>query len=197
MLPWHQRGPGSQRHRAARHKERQRHLLTKHPERRGPTTARETDAWVVLFSSHRTWLAAVRSYGRRWATEGSYRDAQGGWDGRHGWELEAALLPLTDPTRVERLVGLWALGALVQTWLGHCLGQPAVPTAVQAVRREWTTTGRLSVWARGRFALTEPSDALRPWVLDTLARGARHVAAGTSAPSPRPLLVQLALPEAA
>ena len=94
-------------------------------------------------------------------------------------------------------MGLWALGALVQTWLGHCLGQPAAPTAVQAARREWTTTGRLSVWARGRFALTEPCDALRPWVLDTLARGARSVAAGTSAPSPRPLLVQLALPEAA
>jgi len=50
---------------------------------------------------------------------------------------------------VERVVGLWALGALVQTWVGHRLGQPSAAAPVPLLRREWTTTGRLSVWARG------------------------------------------------
>ena len=61
---------------------------------------------------------AVRSYRTRWATEGSYRDAQGGWDGQHGWDLEPVLAAAPDAGRAERLLGLWALGALVQTFVG-------------------------------------------------------------------------------
>jgi len=160
------------------HDQRQRHLLTKHARCRTPTTARQTDPWVVLFSSQPTWLAAVRSYGRRWATEGSYRDAQGGWDGQHGWDLEGTLARLTEAATVEGVVGLWALGALVQTWVGHRLGQPAVSAPVPLIRREWTTTGRLSVWARGQFALTDPSGRLRPWLRQILAAGAHQLAAG-------------------
>lgn len=57
VLPWHQRGPGSLRSRAAHYKEHQRHRLTKHPRRQPPTAARQTDPWVVLFTSHPTWLA--------------------------------------------------------------------------------------------------------------------------------------------
>ena len=178
VLPWHQRGPGSLRSRAAQFKEHQRHLLTKHPRRHTPTAARETDAWLVLFTSHATWLAATRSYGRRWATEGSYRDAQSGWDGQHGWDLETTLARLTDPVTVERVVGLWALGAVVQTWVGHRLSQPAVSAPVPLLRREWTTTGRLSVWARGQFALTDPSGRLRPWLRHVLTVGARQISAG-------------------
>ena len=178
VLRWHQRGPGSLRARAAQHQERQRHLLTKHARRPKPTAARQTDPWVVLFTSHATWLAAARSYGRRWATEGSYRDAQSGWDGQHGWDLEATLARLRDPVTVERVVGLWALGALVQTWVGHRLGQPAVAAPVPLLRREWTTTGRLSVWARGQFALSDPSGRLRPWLRHVLTIGARQLSAG-------------------
>jgi len=178
VLPWHQHGPGSVRQRTAQHDQRQRHLMTKHARCRTPTTARQTDPWVVLFTSQPTWLAAVRSYDRRWSTEGSYRDAQGGWDGQHGWDLEGTLARLTEAATVERVVGLWALGALVQTWVGHRLGQPAVSAPVPLIRREWTTTGRLSVWARGQFALTDPSGRLRPWLRQVLTVGARRVAAG-------------------
>jgi hypothetical protein len=183
VVPWHQQGPGSLRHRAAQFREHQRHLLTKHSRRRQPTAARETDPWLVLFTSHPTWLAAVRSYGRRWATEATYRAAQSGWDGQHGWDLELTLARLTDPGAVERVVGLWALGALVQTWIGHRLSQPTVSAPVALLRREWTTTGRLSVWARGRFALTDASGRLRPWLRQVLAAGAGQLSTG-------PLLVR-------
>jgi len=182
VLPWHQRGPASVRQRLDQHGRRQAHLAGKHPGRRQPTTARQTDPWVVLFTSRPSWLAAVRSYGQRWATEGSYRDAQGGWDGQHGWDLEPTLARLTDPLVVERVVGLWALGALVQTWVGHRLGQPTAAAPVPLLRREWTTTGRLSVWATGQFALTDPSGRLRPWLRQALLAGARQLSVG-----PRPL----------
>jgi hypothetical protein len=178
VLPWHQRRPGSLRRRAAQRAERQRHLRTKHPERARPTTATETDAWMVLFTSHAAWQPAVRSYGQRWATEGSYRDAKSGWDGQHGWDLEPALTRLTERVTVERVVGLWALGALVQTWVGHRLSQPTAPLPVPLLRREWTTTGRLSVWARGQLALTEPTGRLRPWLRQTLTVGAHQISAG-------------------
>jgi hypothetical protein len=177
VLPWHQRGPASVRQRLAQFAARQRHLADKHPRQR-PDAARQTDPWVVLFSSQPTWLAAVRSYDRRWCTEGSYRDAQGGWDGQHGWDLEVTLARLTDPVTVERVVGLWALGALVQTWVGHRLGQPTVSAPVPLLRREWTTSGRLSVWARGQFALTDTSGRFRPWLRQILTAGAHRLVAG-------------------
>lgn len=201
VLPWHQRGPASRAARARQHAERQRYLRRKHRAQRGHSDAScETDAWVVLFSSHPTWLAAVRSYGRRWAIEGSYRDAQGGWDGRHGWDLERTLARLTDAAVVERVVGLWALGALLQTWVGAQAAAAAAPPAVHDVVAEWTTTGRVSVWARGRFALTDPSGRLTDWLQLTLRRGA---AALTPAQAPavgrrrHPILIQLPLLEAA
>jgi hypothetical protein len=133
---------------------------------------------VVLFTTHSTWAAATASYSRRWATEGSYRDAQGGWDGRHGWDLEPTLARLSHAVTVERVVGLWALGALVQTWVGVQLGQPSAGEAIHALQREWTTTGRLSVWARGRCAMTEPSGRFCAWLEHTLTAGAHHIATG-------------------
>jgi len=175
VLPWHQHGPASVQQRLAQHGRRQAHLARKHPRQR-PDAARQTDPWVVLFTSQPTWLAAVRSYDRRWSTEGSYRDAQGGWDGQHGWDLETTLARLTDAVVVERVVGLWALGALVQTWVGHRLGQSSAAAPVPLLRREWTTTGRLSVWARGQFALTDPSGRLRAWLRQALTAGAHRLA---------------------
>src|SRR5262249_18913228 len=76
VLPWPQRGPASVKRRRAQYGRRRAPLAGKHPRQRRDA-ARQTDPWVVLFTSHRTWLAAVRSYDRRWAIEGSYRDAQG------------------------------------------------------------------------------------------------------------------------
>jgi hypothetical protein len=43
----------------------------------------------------------------------SSRDAQGGWDGQHGWDLEPVLTRARTAAHVERVVGLWAMGALL------------------------------------------------------------------------------------
>ena len=197
VLPWHQSGPASLRRRAKQRQARAEDLRTKHPGH--PDASAETDGWLVLFTTHAGWRAAVTAYRRRWAVEGSYRDAQGGWDGQHGWGMERLLARLRDPGRVERVVGLWALGALVQTWVGARLQQTSDPTA-HAVAAQWTTTGRLSVWAHGRFALGDPSGTLRPWLLATLQDGAAHLAAAPPLPATIPLRCprpRLPLPHAA
>jgi hypothetical protein len=196
LVPAHQAGPGSQRQRAAQAARREHDLATKRGRRGGRRQAPASDRWLVLFTTHRDWHAAATSYRRRWTIEGSYRDAQSGWDGQHGWALEETVgrCGPQEGARVDRLVGLWALGALVQTTLGDQVGQPTAPPTVRACEREWTTTGRLSVWARGQFALQEPSGRLRAWVQATLAETAARLAAAPPLPSraagaepPRPL----------
>ena len=185
VLPWHQANAGSLRHRAAQHQQRQQHLASKH--RRAQADAPgETDAWLVLFTTHPTWRAATASYRRRWATESSYRDAQGGWDGQHGWDLEPALARLGAAAQVERVVGLWALGVLVQTWVGVQATQPAAPAPVWAVVRQWTTTGRLSAWAAGRWGLNEPSGRLREWLQAKVRTGAQRLAPPAAPPTVAP-----------
>ena len=181
VLPAHQRTAGSLRHRAKQFARRQQHVRSKHPGK-APDASAETDHWVILFTSHpgpatTCRPAATGSYRRRWSTEGSYRDAQGGWDGQHGWDLEPVLTRARDATHVECVVGLWALGALLQTWIGQQIAVPGVPTPVVAVAAQWTTTGRLSVWARGQFALQDRSGHLRDWLIATLTAGAQHIAA--------------------
>lgn len=174
VLAWHQRDAGSARARARLLARRAHHVATKG--RRGLVRqAPSTDRWVVLFTTHPGWRPALASYRRRWATEGSYRDAQSGWDGQSGWDLGGAVARLTKADAVARVVGLWALGLLLQSWLGDQVGRSDDPT-VQAVVRGWSTTGRLSVWARGRFALTDRSGQLRAWLLPTLAAGAARLA---------------------
>lgn len=165
VLPRHQSGPGSLRARARQAARRAQHVAGRHP---GRTTVSH-DAWVVLFTTEVEALVADRQYRCRWGIEGTYRDAQGGWDGRQGWALEATLARTTTAQHVEALVGLWALGALIQTWLGLRLGQSAV--GQRGVRR-WVTTGRLSVWARGKLALEDPDPELVAWVRATLGEAA-------------------------
>jgi hypothetical protein len=174
VLPRHQANPGSLRQRARQQATRVRELRGKHPGRRA-SQAPQTDGWVLLFTSHPTWLAASRSYARRWATEGSYRDAQGGYDGQHGWDLEPTLARETDARAVDRLVGLWALSSAIQTALGDRLARPDAPPAVARARARWTTTDRLSVWMRGRFALTDPWGDLSPVILDALRQTAQRL----------------------
>jgi len=183
VLPRHQANEGSLRHRAEAFAKRQRHLASKHPGRAADASL-ATDRWVVLFSTHSTWSAAGASYRRRWATEGTYRDAQSGWDGKHGWDLEPVVGRLKTAVEVERVVGLWALGTLLQSWIGHQTAQPTAPGVVQAVVGQWTTSGRLSVWARGRLALTEPSGLLKDWLGETLREGATRVAKAPSLTCP-------------
>lgn len=188
VLPRHQVNPGSHRQRVRRQAARVREIAGKHPERRA-STAQQTDGWVALFTSHTTWLDASRSYARRWATEGSYRDAQGGYDGQHGWDLEPTVARAADAHVVDSLVGLWALGAVIQTTLGDRLARPDAPPVVQQARARWTTTDRLSVWMRGRFAITDPFGDLRPHLLASLHDAALslHQTLTTHQPAPQDL----------
>ena len=167
VWPLHQRTQGSQRHRVTRQAERLRTRRYRY------ASVNQTDAWMVLCTTQPTWRAAVASYRRRWATEGSYRDAQSGWDGQHGWDLEPVLTQTRTVGHAEAIVGLWALGTLLQTYLGSQVLHGPAP--VQAVARQWTTTGRLSVWAHGQLALREP--LLAAWLRDPLQGGAAQVAA--------------------
>ena len=174
ILPRHQANPGSARQRRRQQLARQQEVRGKHPARR-TSSAEQTDGWLILFTSHTDWLPASRSYTRRWSAEGSYRDAQGGYDGQHGWDLEDTLARLTDPAVVERVFGLWARGTLLQSCIGQYLSGADVPDAVREVRAHWTTSGRLSVWMRGRFALTDLSADLHPWLLTTLTDVAQRL----------------------
>jgi hypothetical protein len=181
VLPAHQRTAGTQARRAARQAERERVRAYRY------ASVRQTDPWLALCTTHTTWRDAVTSYRQRWAIEGSFRDAQSGWDGRHGWDLEAVLRSLPDQGRVEAVVGLWALGSLLQTWIGVQLVQ--APAAIRAVAAQWTTTGRLSVWGHGQLALAEPTGCLHPWLLQILADGATRVAAAPPCLQPQPVAV--------
>jgi hypothetical protein len=174
----HQANPGSRRAWAKQQAARRKELSA---------SAQQTDPWMLLFTSHPHWRPAVQSYRRRWATEGSYRDAQSGWDGRHGWDLDHTVARLREAGAVGRVGGLGALGTLLQSVIGDAVGRADAPTAVQAVVGEWTTTGRLSVWARGQLALSDPSGRLYSYVRDSLRTAAAQIAAAPPLPAPAPV----------
>jgi hypothetical protein len=130
VLPPHQRTLGSQGPRAPRQAARLR------VKRHRSATVSATAAWLGLWTTLPTWPDAVRCYRRRGATEGSYRAAHSGWDGPHGWDLAVVLAQARRAGQVERLVGLWALGALLQTWVGSQVAHGPAP--VRAVAAQWT-----------------------------------------------------------
>jgi len=178
VLPWHQRDAGRARARARRAQRRLHDLHSKHPRQR-PDASAQTDRWVVLFTSCPTWREATDTYAQRWSSEGTYRDGQSGWDGRHGWNLEPLVAQQRLARAVEGIVGLWALALLVQTWVGDGLNAPAqLPAAPQRVVRSWTVSLRLSVWARGRLAFLDQSGLLHDWLTARLTAGARRLEQG-------------------
>jgi hypothetical protein len=183
VYPWHQRDRGSQRAREHRAGRRLHNVRGKHPRRRQPGRSAETDRWVALFTTDTRLLAALCHYRQRPAIEGTYRDAQSGWDGRHGWDLEPTVAQQREASVVERLVGLWALGLLLQCWVGDQIGRPAAPLVVQQTLAGWTVHGRLSVFARGRLAFLDHSGRLAAWLVATLQAGRDRLA---SAPLPQP-----------
>jgi hypothetical protein len=180
VLPWHQRDNGSGRARAARALRREHDLHAKHPRQKADRSA-ETDGWVVLFTTHPTAVAAVRAYRFRWAIEGTYRDAQGGCHGRQGWNLEPSVTKARSSDQVERLVGLWALALLLQTWVGDQISQPAAPQEVQHLEAQWTTSKRVSVAQRGRYALLDRSGVLDRWLSETFNAAAAMLGAAVPA----------------
>jgi DDE family transposase len=183
VLPRHQANPGSLAQRARRAHRRLAEVGRKHRAERGTSgDAAATEQWVIVFTTHATARQAAASYRQRWPLESSFRDAQGGWDGRSGWDLEHTLQRVGEGERVERIVGLWALGALIQSWIGSATIGAAVPRTVTTEVAGWTTTGRLSVWSRGRLALTDRSGRVHAWVEQTLSAGAATIAAAPSCP---------------
>ena len=170
--PRHQRGPASRRRHAQQRAQRLRDVRDKHL---GSPGAMVTDGWMALFTTMATPQAALAAYRRRWAIEGSFRDAQSGWDGHHGWDLEPLVTRQTDAEKVARLVGLWALSSLVQTWVGDQVVMG--PKTVRQTAEQWTTSQRVSVWGRGRFALTETHGGFTTWLQMTMNRGAGLLAA--------------------
>lgn len=166
LLRAHQRDAGSAR--ARQRQQHARHEDLGRTAKNGPQ-ARQTDGWLLLLTSEPSVLQAVRRYRQRWAIEGSFRDAQSGWDGRAGWDLERAVARLGDAAAVDGLVGLWALGTALQTTLGAaCCGADA-PVLLQQAQTGWTTTGRLSVWARGKLLLTSHDARIQTWLQGHLA----------------------------
>jgi hypothetical protein len=189
VLPAHQANPSSLAYRTHRQDQRHAQIGRKHEAKRGGKgDAAATDGWVILFTTHVTARAAAASYRLRWPLESSFRDAQNGGDGRAGWDLERTLGRVREADRVERIVGLWALGTLIQTWVGVGTTVATVPAVVAAEVASWTTTGRVSIWMRGRLALTDRRGRLDDWIGQRLSTGATLVAA---APPVRPHPVAL------
>ncbi len=191
VVPPHQRGPGSFAARAKRHARKQQQLTRKYADRRG--TSR--DEWLAIFTTEPDPERALRHYGMRWPIEGTYRDAQGGWDGQHGWNYDAVVVLRSTEAEVDALTGLWALGTLMQTWLGLGLTAPDAPPAVRAVLHSWSTSGRLSWWLRGRFILDSPEPIMHQWVHDRLRAAQEPLAAAP--PGIIPFVLPSPLPQAA
>ncbi|MFN0074806.1 MAG: hypothetical protein ACKVVP_25275 [Chloroflexota bacterium] len=161
VVPPHQRGPASL---AARARKGARRLKHQEHKRAGTSQGVSRDEWLVLFTTSPDPLVALAQYGERWAIEGTYRDAQGGWDGQHGWHLDRVLPGCGTADEVDALTGFWALGVLVQIGLGLGLSASTTPVAVQHARFGWATTDRLSWWWRGRCALESPDPLIRQWI---------------------------------
>ena len=64
VVPWHQQGPGSARHRARQRTQRLKDVGHQHRQQ-APDASAATDTWMVLVTTHAGWLAAVRSYRQR------------------------------------------------------------------------------------------------------------------------------------
>jgi hypothetical protein len=173
--PAHQRGPADVARRQARAQRRVAHVRSK-----GQPHAPQTDRVWSLLSTEPTAEAAVARYSGRFATEGTYRDLK-------TWDLEEVAARETDAGHLDGLLGLAALGYLVQAAVGMAAGRASQDQA-RARQRQWSTTDRLSIFWRGRQVLHDHAHDWTPW-LGTCLRELTH---RLSPPADRP--VQLPLP---
>jgi hypothetical protein len=156
VWPRHQWGPADRARRQARAQRRAAHLISK-----GQAQAVATDTVWCLLTTEATWPAAVSRYSGRFSTEGTYRDLKA-W----GWETRVSAL--TEVEMVEGLTGLAIVSYLVQVELGVAAGRTQEAGA-RARQRQWTTTGRLSPFSRGRLVLHDHAHDWRPWLQTALA----------------------------
>lgn len=164
VVPPHQAGPGSFAARAKRQAKHAQQLAVKYRDRQ--STPR--DEWLAMFTSEADPRGTLEHYGMRWPIEGTYRDAQGGWDGQQGWNYDLVVVTRATAEEVDVLTGMWAVGTLVQMWVGLGLTDPTAPKTVQRQLRAWSTTGRVSWWLRGRWLLTHPDPVIGDWILRRL-----------------------------
>lgn len=151
IYPKHQQGPADQARRQARAQRRIAHLVSK-----GQGEAATTDTAWALLSTAPTQHLAVEYYCRRFHTEGTYRDCK-------SWDLEVVAAHQTNRDHLDGLLGLAALGYLVQVALGTEVGR-ASDTQARARQAQWSTTDRLSLFWRGRQVLHDRAFDWRPWL---------------------------------
>jgi hypothetical protein len=151
LYPPHQMGPADRARRAEREAHRLAHLASKNQ----PASAQSDRVWALL-TTRTTWLDAARSYAQRFSTEGTYRDLK-------SWDLAAVVARATDAAVLDGLLGLAALGYLVQATLGAVAGQTFDPKA-RARQEQWSTTDRLSIFWRGRQVLHDRAWSWRSWL---------------------------------
>lgn len=172
VVPKHQATPGSLRHRTAQHAERDRHDRT-----RSRTSQPSYNASWLLLTSVPSVRRAHGHYRRRWGIEGTFRDFQSGWDGYHGWGFEPLAAAASTLSEVDHLVGLMALASVLVLWLGQQVGIAEGDDLWVVAQHRWTTTGRLSIWARGVLALRDPQGDLDARVQECLEAAVARIAA--------------------
>jgi hypothetical protein len=153
--PAHQMGPSDQARRLQREMRRIAHLLSK---RQGQ--APDTDRVWVLLTTESDCEEAVRKYGYRFSTEGTYRDLK-------SWDLEVVASHESSSVHLDGLIGLAAIGYFVQAIIGSMAGR-ATETEIRARQQQWTTTDRVSVFWRGRQVLHDPAYDWRSWLTKVL-----------------------------
>lgn len=153
--PAHQMGPADQARRLAQEMRRIAHLMSK-----GQANAPDTDKAWVLLTTESDCAEAVRKYGYRFSTEGTYRDLK-------GWGLEEVASHETSNVHLDGLIGLAAIAYFVQAIIGSMAGR-ATETEARARQQQWTTTDRVSVFWRGRQVLHDPAYDWRNWLTTIL-----------------------------
>jgi hypothetical protein len=154
VYPAHQQGPADQARRVARALRRLARLHSK----RQPQ-APETDTVWVLLSTLAGGQEAVTAYGRRFTTEGTYRDVK-------TWDLEAVAAHADEASVLDALFGLAALGYFVQAAIGAAAGHAR--GEAWARQQQWSTADRLSIFWRGRQVLHDRAYDWRSWLQATL-----------------------------
>ena len=117
----------------------------------------DTDKVWALLTMETECAQAVRKYGYRFSTEGTYRDLK-------SWDLEPVASHETSSAHLDGLIGLAALANFVQAAIGSMAGRVTEKEA-RARQQQWTTTDRVSVFWRGRQVLQDRAYDWRSWLM--------------------------------
>jgi hypothetical protein len=155
-LPKHKRNAGTERERAARAKERQKHLARKGRKISPPSARaqRYAQTWILFTTAHSV-TEAVTQYAARMPIEETFRD----W--HHGWGLRAAAASLPTERAVCRMVGIVSVAYRLQVELGMRFSQDAQG---KARRTQWTVTDRVSYFWCAQQLFHDPGADWTAWL---------------------------------